>query len=325
MTTIHRRTLLLATLATPAVAGAARAQAAWPDRPITLVNPYAPGGSTDFSTRLIAARMEPVLGQTIIVEARPGAGTAVANAYVAGLRPDGYTLLMGTTSLAVLPALQPASQPRDPTTAFTPCGPATESPFVLHVHVDVPARSVAELVAYAKANPGKLSWGSSGIGAINHMSFELFRARAGIDAVHVPYRGGAPALLDLQAGRIQAMFSAPQEAGASISGGKTRGLAVTSRARVAAVPDLPPIGETLAGYETVFWQGIFGPAGMPAPVVARIEAALKAATTDATVTERLGAQGISVWSGDAATLGTTLARDVETWTRIIREGNIRAD
>ncbi len=157
------------------------------------------------------------------------------------------------------------------------------------------------------------------------MSFELFRARAGIDVVHVPYRGGAPALLDLQAGRIQAMFSATQEAGASISGGKTRGLGVTSKTRASAVPDLPPIGETLPGYETVFWQGIFGPAGMPAPVVARIEAALKAATTDPAVTERLAAQGISVWSGDAATLGTTLARDTETWTRIIREGNIRAD
>jgi len=321
--TITRRTAMLATagLAAPALV---RAQPAWPDRPVTLVNPYAPGGSTDFSTRIVAARMEQVLGQSIVVEARPGAGTAVANAHVAAQRPDGYTLLMGTTSLAVLPALQPTSQPRDPVAAFTPCGPATQSYFVLHVHPDLPVRTTAELIAHARANPGKLSWGSSGSGAINHMSFELFRAQARIDAVHVPYRGGAPALIDLQAGRIQAMFSAVQEAGPSLEAGKTRGIAVTAPRRLARLPDLPPIAEAVPGYETVFWQGVFAPAGTPAPVVARIEAAVKAATADATVIERLAGAGIEPWPGDAAMLRTTLARDVATWTRIIREANIQA-
>ncbi|WP_137125890.1 tripartite tricarboxylate transporter substrate binding protein [Roseomonas sp. HF4] len=318
-----RRTAMLAAAAfvAPAVA---RAQPRWPDRPVTLVNPYAPGGSTDFSTRLVAARMEAVLGQSVVVEARPGAGTAVANAHVAAQRPDGYTLLMGTTSLAVLPALQPASQPRDPVAAFAPCGPATKSYFVLHVHPDLPARTTAELIAYARANPGKLSWGSSGTGAINHMSFELFRAQTRIDAVHVPYRGGAPALIDLQAGRIQAMFSATQEAGPSMEAGKTRGIAVTAPRAIARLPNLPPIADAVPGYETVFWQGVFAPAGTPAPVVAQIEAALKAATADAGVIERLAGAGIETWPGDAATLRTTLARDVETWTRIIREANIQA-
>lgn len=322
--TTTRRTALLAAASALAAPGLAAAQPGWPDRPVTLINPYPPGGSTDFSTRLIAARMERELGQSVVVEARPGAGTAVANAHVAGQRPDGYTLLMGTTSLAVLPALQPASQPRDPTTALTPCGTATRSPFVLHVHPDLPVRSTAELIAYAKANPGRLSFGSSGNGAINHMSFELFRARAGIDAVHVPYRGGAPALLDLQAGRIQAMFAATQEAAPSIEAGRTRGIAVTSARRVARLPDLPPVADTLPGFETVFWQGIFGPAGLPAPVVARIEAALGVATRDGAVTERLAGAGIEAWPGDAALLRTTLARDLQTWTRIIREANIRA-
>jgi tripartite-type tricarboxylate transporter receptor subunit TctC len=322
MTTTRRTAMLAAVgLAAPAVA---RAQPRWPDRPVTLVNPYAPGGSTDFSTRLIAARMEAVLGQSVVVEPRPGAGTAVANAHVAAQRPDGYTLLMGTTSLAVLPALQPASQPRDPVAAFVPCGTATQSYFVLHIHPDLPVRNTAELIAYARANPGKLSWGSSGTGAINHMSFELFRAQARIDAVHVPYRGGAPALIDLQAGRIQAMFSATQEAAPSMEAGKTRGIAVTAPRRIARMPNLPPIAEALPGYETVFWQGIFAPAGTPAPVVAQIEAALKAATADATVVERLAGAGIEAWPGDAALLRTTLARDVETWTRIIREANIQA-
>lgn len=322
MTTTRRAALIgAAAMAAPALA---RAQAAWPDRPIILVNPYAPGGSTEFSTRVVAQRMERELGQNIVIEARPGAGTAVANAHVAAQRPDGYTLLMGTTSLAVLPALQPTSQPRDPTTALTPCAPATVSPFVLHVHPDLPVRSVAELIAYAKANPGRLSWGSSGTGAINHMSFELFRARAGIDAVHVPYRGGAPALLDLQAGRIQAMFAAVQEALPSIEAGRSRGLAVTSARRVARLPDLPPVADGLPGYETVFWQGIFAPAGLPAPIVARIEAAAAVATRDAGVIERLAGAGIDSWPGDTALLRTTLARDLDTWTRIIRDANITA-
>jgi tripartite-type tricarboxylate transporter receptor subunit TctC len=327
-----RRRILLAAaapgLAAPALLrrGTAAAQeAAFPSRPITLINPYPAGGATDFGARLIAARMEPEIGQSIVVENRPGAGTAIANAHVAQQRPDGYTLLMGTTSLAVLPALQPAAQPRDPIRAFEAVGPATRSPFVLHVHPDLPARSTAELIAHAKANPGRLSWGSSGIGAINHMTLELFRARAGIDVVHIPYRGGAPALLDLQAGRIQAMFAAAQEAVGSIGDGRTRGIAVTSTDRVAVLPDLPPVAEAVPGFESVFWQGLFGPAGLPAPVVARLGAALREATEDPTVRQRLAEQGIEAWSGDAATLRQALARDTNVWGGIIREQGIRAE
>jgi tripartite-type tricarboxylate transporter receptor subunit TctC len=303
----------------------ASAQGAFPSRSITLVNPYPPGGATDFGARLVAARMEAELGQAIVVESRPGAGTAVANAYVAGLPPDGYALLMGTTSLAVLPHLQPGSQPRDPRSAFDPVGTATRSAFVLHVHPDVPARSAAELIAHARANPGRMSWGSSGVGAINHMTLELFRARAGIRVEHVPYRGGAAALLDLQAGRIQAMFAALQEAAGSIRDGRTRALAVTSSRRAGVLPDVPPLGETLAGFEAVFWQGLFGPAGLPAPVVARLGAALRAATEDATVRRRMAEQGVEAWTGDAALLRRTLAADTETWGGVIREGNIRAE
>jgi tripartite-type tricarboxylate transporter receptor subunit TctC len=304
---------------------AAAQDAPFPSRSVTIVNPYPPGGSTDFGARLIAARMEPELGQPIVVESRPGAGTAVANAYVAAARPDGYTLLMGTTSLAVLPALQPHVQPREPLRAFTPVGTATRSPFVLHLHPSVPARSTAELIAYAKANPGKLSWGSSGIGAINHMTLELFRSRAGIDVVHVPYRGGAQALLDIQTGRIQAMFAAVQEALPSVREGKTRGIAVTSANRVAVLPELPPVAEALPGFETVFWQGLFGPAGLPGAVVAKLGGALRAATTDATVRARMAEQGVEAWPGDGEALRQTLARDSEMWGKVIREANIRVE
>jgi tripartite-type tricarboxylate transporter receptor subunit TctC len=313
-------------LAAPAVLRRAAAQeATFPNRAITIVNPYPPGGQTDFSTRLVAMRMEPELGQSIVVDNRPGAGTAVANAYVAGQRPDGYTLLMGTTSLAVLPALQPNAQPRDPQSAFTPIGTASRSPFILHVHPSVPARTTAELIAYAKANPGKLSWGSSGIGAINHMTLELFRSRTGIEVVHVPYRGGAPALLDIQAGRIQAMFAGVQEALGSVRDGRTRAIAVTLASRIAVLPDLPPVAETLPGFETVFWQGLFGPAGLPAGVASKLGAALRAATTDESVRARMAEQGIEIWPGDAELLRQTLARDTEMWGKTIREANIRVE
>jgi tripartite-type tricarboxylate transporter receptor subunit TctC len=328
MNTPTRRILLTATsvLAAPALLRRpAAAQQVFPNRPITLVNPYPPGGATDFGARLIAARMEPELGQSIVVENRPGAGTAVANSYVAGQRPDGYTLIMGTTSLAVIPALQPNVQPRDPRSAFTPIGTATRSPFVLHVNPELPVHTLAELIAHAKANPGKMSWGSSGIGAINHMTLELFRGQAGIDVVHIPYRGGAPALLDLHAGRIQAMFAAAQEAVGSLRDGRTRGIAITSAQRIPLLPDLPIVAETLPGFEAVFWQGLFGPAGLPELVVARLGAALQAATSDATVQQRLAEQGIEAWVGDAALLRRALAEDTEIWGKVIRDQNIRLD
>lgn len=309
-------------LAAPALlTGTAFAQN-YPTRPITLVNPYPPGGATEYGARLIAQRIEQELGQSVVVDARAGAGTAIGNAHVAQQRPDGYTLLMGTTSLAVLPALQPTSIPRDPRAAFTPIGPATISPFVLHVNPDFPARTVQQVIDYAKANPGRVSWGSSGIGAINHMTLELFRARTGIDVVHVPYRGGAPALVDIAAGRIQCMFAAAQEATSSISAGRTRGIAVTSTQRVAVLPDLPPIADTVQGFNSVFWQGVFAPAGLPQEIAARLERAVRNAAENAEVKERLASAGITNWPGSAAELRETLVRDTEVWGNIIRTQNI---
>jgi tripartite-type tricarboxylate transporter receptor subunit TctC len=320
------RRILLASapaLAAPAlISGTALAQGNFPTRPITLVNPYPPGGATDFVTRLVAQKMEAELGQTVAVDARAGAGTAIGNSHVAGQQPDGYTLLMGTTSLAVLPALQPTSEPRNPLAAFAPIGPASIAPFVLHVHPGFPPRTVKELIDYAKANPGRISWGSSGIGAINHMTLELFRAQVGIDVVHVPYRGGAPALVDLAAGRIQCMFAATQEATSSISAGRSRGLAVTSTTRVAVLPDVPTISETVPGFNSVFWQGVFAPAGIPQAIATRLEAAVRKAVENPEVKERLAGAGIANWPGTAAELRATLVKDTEVWGNIIRTQNI---
>jgi tripartite-type tricarboxylate transporter receptor subunit TctC len=321
----RRRVLLAAPLAIPVSAIAVRAQDAWPSRSVAVLLGYPPAGVTDFASRAVCERMGRALGQTMILENRPGAATAVANTAVAQARPDGYTLLMGTSTLAINPALQPNLTPRDPMRELTPIGMVFRTAFVLHVHPSVPARTPAELIAYAKANPGKLNFGSSGTGAVNHLCLELFRARAGIDVVHVPYRGGAPALLDLRAGRIQGMFNAVQEALPAVREGATRGLAISSKERAAAMPDLPPLAETLEGFDGVFWQGLFGPAGLPAPIVARAGAALRETTTDPALIARMAEQGVALTTGDDAALRRTLAEETQMWGRLIREQNIRPE
>ena len=320
-----RRALLAAPLALPAFVRGAAAQDAWPSRAVTVLLGYPPGGVTDFGARAVCERMGRSLGQSLVLENRPGAATAVANSAAAQARPDGYTLLMGTSTLAINPALQPNLTPKDPRAELTPIGTVFRTAFVLHVHPSLPVRSTAELIAYAKANPGKLNFGSSGTGAVNHLCYELFRARAGIDAVHVPYRGGAAALIDLRTNRIQAMFSAAQEALPALREGATRGLAVSSKERMSILPDLPPVADAVAGFDGVFWQGLFGPAGLPAPIVARAGAALREATTDPTLIARLGEQGVALTAGDADAMRRLLAEETEMWGRLIREQNIRPE
>jgi tripartite-type tricarboxylate transporter receptor subunit TctC len=301
------------------------AQPAWPTRPITLVTGFAPGGLTDVMTRLIASRMSRELGQPIVVDNRAGGATSVASTAVARAAPDGYTLLMGASSLAINPALQPNLTPREPLRELMPIGMGYRSAFVLHVHPGLPARNVAEFIAYAKANPGRISFGSSGTGAVNHLCLELFRLRAGIEVVHVPYRGGAPALIDLRAGRIQAMFAAALEAIPAIREGATRALAVSSATRLPLLPDVPAVAETLPGFDAVFWQGLFAPPGTPEPVIARLAAALRATTEDREVRARMAEQGVAAETGDAAVLRRVLVEDTETWGRLIREAGIQPE
>ncbi|WP_426955360.1 Bug family tripartite tricarboxylate transporter substrate binding protein [Muricoccus radiodurans] len=304
---------------------AARAQDAYPSRPVTLVTGYAPGGLTDLTTRAIAERMQRELGQPVVVDNRVGAATAIAATAVAGARPDGYLLLMGASSLAINPALQPNLTPRDPRTELVPVGFAYRSAFVLHVHPSLPVRTVAELVTWAKANPGRLNFGSSGTGAVNHLALELLRTRAGIDVTHVPYRGGVPALIDLRQNRIQAMFQAALEAIPAIREGATRAIAVSGTDRLALLPEVPPVAETLPGFDAVFWQGLFAPVGTPAPVIARLSAALRAATDDPALRARMAEQGVAIETGDAEYLRRVLAEETEMWGRLIREAGIRAE
>jgi tripartite-type tricarboxylate transporter receptor subunit TctC len=327
---MHRRTILAAGLGLPVLASPyiARAQGtagAWPSRAVTVVEGYPPGGVTDLASRAVSERMTQDLGVPVVVDNRPGAATSVAATAVARARPDGYTLVMGTTTLAINPTLQPNLTPKDPGRELDPVGMVFRTPFILHVHPSVPARTTAELIDYAKANPGKILFASPGTGSVSHLCLELFKARTGIDIVHVPYRGGAPAALDLRTGRVHAMFQAPQEAAPTLREGATRGLSVTASARLPDYPDLPPINETLPGYEVFFWQGLFAPSGTPAPVVQRAATALRAATEDATIRARLREQGVELVSGDAEVLRRTLADDTTRWGSVIREAGIRLE
>jgi tripartite-type tricarboxylate transporter receptor subunit TctC len=317
---MQRRTLPLLALAMPAFA-----QDAYPSRTISAVTGYAPGGVTDVVSRAVAARMSQELGTTIVVENRVGAATAVANTHVAQARPDGYTLLMGTSTLAINPALQPNLTPRDPARELAPVGMVFRSPFVLHVHPSLPIHNMAEFLAYARANPGRLNIGSSGTGAVNHLSQALLVARTGVELVHVPFRGGAPGLLELRAGRIQGMFNATQEAQPVVREGATRALGVTSRTRIPTLPDVPPIADTVPGYEALFWQGLFAPAGTPPPIMARLEAALRVATADPALVSRMAEPGVEMVSGGADDLRALLARELVSWAEVIRGQNIRAE
>jgi len=320
-----RRTVLFATFGA-ALPFAVRAQERWPARAVTIVEGYPPGGVTDLVSRTVAERMARELGQPVVVENRPGAATSVAAGYVVRARPDGYTLFMGTTTLAINHTLQPALPPRDPSRELDPIGMVFRTSFILHVHPSVPATTVPELIAHAKANPGTVIFGSPGVGSVSHLCLELFRAHTGISIEHVPYRGGALAAQDLAAGRIHAVFQGVQEALAFIRSGRTRGIGVSLRTRNPDFPDLAPVAEAVPGFgEVTFWQGLFAPAGTPQPVLARAEDALRAATDDAGLRARLREQGVELVSGGAGELRALLAAETERWGNLIRTANIRVD
>lgn len=314
-----------AALAAPALLALPAAAQDFPSRPITVVSGYAPGGLTDVVSRAVAARMERELGVPLVVENRVGGATAVANTHVAQSRPDGHTLLMGTSTLAINPALQPTLTPREPMRELVPLGMVFRSAFVLHVHPSLPVASTAELIAYCRANPGKLNFGSSGTGAVNHLAQALLAARTGIDVVHVPFRGGVPALVELRQNRIQAMFQAVLEAAPVMREGATKGLAISSAGRSALLPELPPVADTVPGFDAVFWQGLFVAPGTPDPVRARLAAALRAATEDRELRARMAQQGVDIETGDAASLRDLLARETTQWGELVRSANIRPE
>ncbi|WP_159992463.1 tripartite tricarboxylate transporter substrate binding protein [Roseomonas sp. 18066] len=313
------RRLLLGGL--PLAALPSQAQESFPARAITIVNAYAAGGQTDIATRLTADRLGAAIGQRVVVENRVGGATSIASTAVAQARPDGYTLLAGTSSLAINPTLQPKLTPRDPQAELAPVGMIYSGAFVLHVYPGLPARTLAEFIAYAKAHPGQLNYGGVA-GTVVHLATEMLCQRAGIEMTAVPNRGGVEGLLDLQAGRIHCNFQSPVEAMPSLQEGKTRALAISARQRLANLPDVPTVAETLPGFEAVLWMALFAPVGTPAPAIARIAEALARVTGDADYQARMAQIGLTAQAGGAPEVRALLAADTINWRRVITEAGI---
>lgn len=313
-----RRAVLAAPLlaALPAVA-----QETYPSRPVTVVNAYAAGGQTDIATRLTADRLSTALGQRVLVENRVGGATSIASTLVARAQPDGYTLLAGTSSLAINPTLQPKLTPREPTTELAPVGMVYRGAFVFHIWPGLPVRTLPEFIAYAKANPGKLNYGGV-VGTVVHLATEMLCQRAGIEMVAVPNRGGVEGLLDLQAGRIHCNFQSPVEALPSLQDGKTIPLAISSRRRLSNLPEVPTVAEFLPGFEAVLWLALFAPAGTPEPMIAKLAAALEAVTGNPDYQARMAAIGLAAESGGPAEVRTLLAEDTANWRQVITDAHI---
>ena len=297
----------------------------WPSRPIHIVSGFPPGGPADILGRLIGQYVSERLGQPVIVENKPGAGSNTATEMIARSAPDGYTLLVMTTANTINATLYDRLNYnfiRD----MAPVAGFIRVPQVLEVHPSVPVNSVPEFIAYAKANPGKLSMGSAGIGTVQHVGGELFNAMAGTRIVHVPYRGQAPALLDLMAGQIQVMFDSAPASLQVIKAGKVKALAVTTTTRFAGLPDLPVLADFVPGYESSAIYGLVAPKGTPPEVVEKLNREVNAAMADPKINGRLTTDlGGTVLSFSPAEFAKFIADETEKWAKVIKAAGIKAE
>jgi tripartite-type tricarboxylate transporter receptor subunit TctC len=303
----------------------ATASAAYPDRPITLIVPWAPGGSTDILGRAIAEQLTKSMGQPVIVENKAGASGNIGSNIVAKAKPDGYTLLIGSMSThAMNPALIP-NMPFKGADDFTPIALVANVINTMVINPSVPAKNLQEFIAYAKANPGKLAYASAGGGSTNHLSAEMFNKAAGIQMLHVPYKGGAPAVMDTVANQTQVLFSAGTQTLPHVKAGKLRLLAVTEPHRSALLKEVPTVAETLPGYEMSVWYAVFGPAGMPHELAARLNAEINKALAVPEVRARMDAMGVELVNSTPEQLAETLKRDTARYTKVIHELGIKLD
>ena len=304
----------------------ADAQAPYPSRTIKLIVPYPAGGTTDLLSRLVADQIKNGLGAIFVVENKPGAGTTLGAEQVARSEPDGYTLLMATsTTLAINKTLY-KKLAYDPVRDFTPVALVAGVPFALIVNPSLPVRTLAEFIAYAKANPG-LAYGSAGAGSPQHLGAEMLRTAAGIDIRHVPYRGSVPAMLDIIAGHIPFMVVDLQPALQQIREGKVRVLGVTTPKRVAAAPDIPTLSEAgLPGFELVAWQGVVAPAGVPQPIVEQLAAQITKLVADPATREKLTALSLEPLTGSTPdSFAAFVKTEVERWAAVVKASGAEAD
>lgn len=319
-----RHILAAAALSLAAFTLAAHAQT-FPEKPVRIIVPFPPGGGNDIISRSLAEGMGKSLGQQVLVENKSGAGTVIGTDFVAKAAPDGYTILIASFAFAVNPSFL-AKLPYDHPKAFAPVTLIGRSPNIVIVPPDRPYKTMAELTAHARANPGKLSYGSFGNGTSGHFAPELYKLAAKLDILHVPYKGTGTAITDLLGGRLDMMFATVSGGAAHVRSGKLRALAVTSAIRSPAYPDVPTIAESgLPGYEAQTWYGILAPAGTPAPVIAKLHGAIKSAAEAETFKARSASDGLVVNIGDGAALGKLIAEEEARWRRVVNEAKIKPD
>ena len=305
------------------LAGAASGQ--YPTHPVRFIVPSAAGGGTDIIARAISLRLSETLGQQFVVDNRPGAGQMIGIELAAKAPPDGHTLLMAASTLAINPVMY-KKVPYDPLRDFAPITQAASLPNVLVVHPSLPVKSVAELIVYAKRHPGELNYASAGIGTSPQMSIELLKAMAGIDMVHIPYKGTAPGVVDLLAGQVKLMAPNLLTALPHIKSGKLRALAVTSARRSEALPDVPTVAEAgLPGYDSTQWYGVLAPAGTPREIVARLHDEIVRALRDAEVGKRLAADGAEAVGSSPDEFSAFIRSETEKWASVAKAAGIKPE
>ena len=298
----------------------------YPNRPLRIVVPFPPGGGTDIGTRIVAQKLQEAWGQAVIVENKPGAAGIVGTELTAKSAPDGYTFMMGNIGTHAINVSLYKKLAYDPVRDFAPVSMVADLPLLLLVHPSVPANSVKELIALAKSQPGKLNFSSSGAGGSMHVAAELFKSMTGVDMVHIPYKGGAPAVADLLSVQVALAVSTVLETIQHVKAGKVRALAVTNDHRSIALPDLPTIAEAgLPGYQSISWLALFAPAGTPKEIVNKVSAESVRILKLPDVKERLLAQGAEPIGSTPEQLAATLAADIAKYAKVIRESGYKPE
>jgi tripartite-type tricarboxylate transporter receptor subunit TctC len=317
---LTRRTILAAMASAP-LTNTARAQAAWPDRPVRVMVPYPPAGGADTTARIIYAKLSEDLGQQFAVENRGGAGGTIGEAVAAKAAPDGYTILHDATAFSVNGSLY-HDLPFDYGKDFDPVALVSLVPNILVVTPSVPVETAEDLIVYAMASPDGIAMASSGNGTLQHLCLELFKERTGLKITHVPYRGGGPALTDVMAGQVKFFFANGSAAIGFIMAGKLRAIAHTGKGRLANLPHVPPISDTLPGFEAYEWNGVFVPHGTPREIVTKLNGALNAALVSPQVSTRFAALNIESHQNTPEEFAAYVQGQMELWARVVKEGHI---